>query len=90
METWQRIELGGGSRMVQVRRYRVMSFRKPLAPWRATLEEAEWDALDLRVGTLHGRVVYMTVPAWIWEVDPSPVTEKGLKTRRRRHLAPRR
>lgn len=86
MAKWERIQLEGGSQWVRVARYRLMSFRKPLAPWRATLAEAERDALDLRVASRSGKQVYLTVPAWIRESDPTPETEAGLRAYRPRRL----
>lgn len=82
---WQKIA-GGGSIWVGTERHRLMSFDRPLAPWRATKAEAYQDALELRVATRdrHSKIVFLTVPARIVSVPPNEETEASLRRRARR------
>lgn len=50
------------------RRFRLMVFRRPAAPWRETIEEARKDAISQGLGARDDHVperVYLDAAAWV-------------------------
>lgn len=75
-----------GRRWAEMRRFRLVSFGRALAPWRATEAEAKQDAIETGNASRSGSQVYLTVPATIQAAASSPQIDAKLCARTFRTL----
>ena len=62
------------------RRYRLMVFRRPAAPWRETIEEAREDAINQGLGARDEHVperVYLDAAAWVAMKNASGASKRS-------------